>query len=40
LKEGHEYEFRVIAENQNGESEPLETTSPVLAKNPFGINLI
>ena len=36
LKEGHEYDFRVIAENQNGESEPLVTTEPVLAKNPFG----
>lgn len=40
LKEGREYEFRVIAENQNGESEPLETSSPVLAKNPFGTNFV
>lgn len=36
LKEGHEYDFRVIAENQNGLSEPLETSGPTLAKNPFG----
>lgn len=36
LKEGHEYDFRVIAENQNGESEPLQTEHGTLAKNPFG----
>ena len=36
LKEGHDYDFRVIAENQNGQSEPLETESSVTAKNPFG----
>lgn len=36
LKEGHEYEFRVIAENQNGLGEPLVTEKAVLAKNPFG----
>jgi hypothetical protein len=35
LKEGHEYEFRVIAQNANGASEPLVTDKPVLAKNPF-----
>ncbi|XP_071104533.1 twitchin-like isoform X3 [Haliotis cracherodii] len=35
LQEGHEYKFRVIAENRNGESEPLETEDPVTAKNPF-----
>ncbi len=36
LKEGQEYEFRVIAENQFGLGEPLVTEKPVLAKNPFG----
>jgi hypothetical protein len=36
LKEGHEYDFRVIAENQNGQSEPLETSTAIQAKNPFG----
>ena len=35
LKEGHEYEFRVMAENMNGLSEPLVTDRPVLVKNPF-----
>jgi hypothetical protein len=35
LKEGHEYEFRVIAQNTNGDSEPLKTEQPILAKNPF-----
>jgi hypothetical protein len=35
LKEGHEYEFRVMAENMNGLSEPLITDKAVLVKNPF-----
>lgn len=35
LKEGQEYEFRVMAENANGLSEPLVTDRPVLVKNPF-----
>jgi len=35
LKEGHEYEFRVMAENINGLSEPLVTEKAVLVKNPF-----
>lgn len=35
LKDGHEYEFRVMAENANGLSEPLVTDKPVLVKNPF-----
>lgn len=36
LAEGHQYEFRVMAENANGRSEPLSTDVPVLAKDPFG----
>ena len=35
LKEGHEYEFRVMAENSNGLSEPLVTERGTLVKNPF-----
>ncbi|CAF4237342.1 unnamed protein product, partial [Adineta steineri] len=35
LKEGHEYEFRVMAENANGLSEPLVTDKAILVKNPF-----
>lgn len=35
LKEGHEYDFRVLAENVNGLSEPLVIQKPVLVKNPF-----
>jgi len=37
LQEGHEYEFRVSAENQFGRSEPLVGDKPVMAKDPFGI---
>ena len=36
LKEGEDYKFKVMAENENGTSEPLETERPVKAKNPFG----
>lgn len=36
LIEGHEYELRVCAENQFGRSDPLATSEPVLAKDPFG----
>ncbi|KAK6747288.1 hypothetical protein RB195_000476 [Necator americanus] len=36
LVEGHEYEFRVSAENAFGRSDSLNTTEPVLAKDPFG----
>ena len=40
LKEGLEYKFRVMAENAQGLSEPLETERGVVAKNPFGRVLI
>ncbi|CAD6198887.1 unnamed protein product, partial [Caenorhabditis auriculariae] len=36
LQEGHEYEFRVMAENAFGRSDPLNTEEAVLAKDPFG----
>lgn len=36
LKEGEKYKFRVTAENRNGPSEPLETETTTLAKNPYG----
>ncbi|GAU87381.1 hypothetical protein RvY_00244-2 [Ramazzottius varieornatus] len=35
LKEGEEYEFRVMAENSMGTSEPLLTTKPIVAKDPY-----
>lgn len=39
LTEGRDYHFRVAALNDNGESDFLETDSPVTAKNPFGNSL-
>lgn len=33
---GHEYKFRVKAVNKEGESEPLETYTSIIAKDPFG----
>lgn len=33
---GHEYKFRVMAVNSEGESIPLETTDSIIAKNPYG----
>lgn len=36
LIEGTAYEFRVMAENAQGLSEPLTTTRPVVAKSPYG----
>ena len=36
LDEGEEYEFRVSAVNDQGQSEPLLTTKPIIAKHPFG----
>uniref|UniRef100_A0A0N5C6U2 non-specific serine/threonine protein kinase n=1 Tax=Strongyloides papillosus TaxID=174720 RepID=A0A0N5C6U2_STREA len=35
LIKGHEYKFRVKAVNKYGESDPLESTKPIIAKNPF-----
>lgn len=40
LQEGHEYQFRVKAINDEGESEPLETDGSIVAKNPYGISFI
>ena len=36
LEPGETYEFRVSAVNENGQSEPLLTTKPIVAKYPFG----
>lgn len=35
LTPGKEYKFRVCAVNKDGESEPLESLKPIVAKNPF-----
>lgn len=35
LQDGHEYEFRVIAQNAFGLSDPLTTDRSILAKDPF-----
>lgn len=35
LFEGHEYEFRVSATNENGQGPPLVGESPVVARLPF-----
>lgn len=40
LQEGEEYEFRVRAVNDEGESEPLKTDHSIIAKNPYGMHLI
>ena len=37
LVPGHEYQFRVKAVNKEGESEPLETLAPIVAKDPFTV---
>jgi predicted phage tail protein len=37
LTEGKEYQFRVRAVNAEGESDPLETDVPTLAKNPYQV---
>lgn len=36
LDEGEEYEFRVSAVNDIGQSQPLVTQKPIIAKHPFG----
>lgn len=36
LKEGESYEFRVSAVNDQGQSEPLITDRPIIAKHQFG----
>lgn len=38
LNPGSEYKFRVTAVNDEGDSEPLESERPVVAKNPFGMS--
>jgi predicted phage tail protein len=37
LTPGHEYHFRVKAVNKEGESDPLQTKDPILAKNPYDV---
>jgi hypothetical protein len=37
LNEGSEYKFRVSAENAYGQSQPLESEKPIIAKNPFSV---
>merc|ERR1712038_586032 len=37
LKQGEFYSFRIIAENAQGRSKPLETSAPVQAKSPFTV---
>lgn len=38
LEPGHQYHFRVKAVNEEGDSEPLDTESPITAKNPFEVS--
>lgn len=40
LEEGEEYEFRVIAVNEHGESEPLVAEEAIKAKHPFGETIL
>ncbi len=39
LEPGKKYHFRVKAVNEEGEGEPMETESAILAKNPFDVPL-
>jgi len=39
LEEGKEYEFRVFAENEVGESDPLQTSRSIIAKNQYSVSL-
>jgi len=36
LVEGKEYLFRIAAANANGDGEWVESSSPIIAKMPFG----
>ena len=36
LTPGQDYKFRVVAVNDEGDSEPLETEGAIKAKNPYG----
>ena len=36
LEDGEKYEFRVSAVNEHGQSEPLVTARPIVAKYQFG----
>lgn len=36
LEPGHQYQFRVTAVNDEGDSEPLEAEQAITAKNPYG----
>ena len=38
LLDGHEYDFRVMAINNNGTSEPLNSSTPITAKLPFSVS--
>jgi len=40
LKEGEDYKFRVRAENDQGQSEPLDSDKATKVKNPFGTLLV
>ena len=35
LDQDHQYKFRILAENAQGQSVPLESEQPIVAKNPY-----